>query len=376
MELNFQEIKDGLFLKLEEINIDTLYVNPNAKQEILVDYSESENVEEVKGYLLENLAILKARLHGIGEEHLKHLKELEKEIKELQSVVSDSGELARRMEFASRRNRGNKYMSARELKDKKDRFAALKDQRDEIINSFNKAGESNLEVEKEIKAIKDIFERFFYKRIEIFPKKEAFDNEMNVLYEDTLFCIKAVQYIQVGYFDSEDDRKWDIEESLSKMEFPEAWRRLIYEILSGSLALEGFLLLESERHRPKLNRRPWKLSHYDHSILLLLKSAIGKNSSIKAENKLFLALNKGLIAVFRFRKKNESVINYQEKTIEIYAKSGGMNRRSRLFFSNENLEVEVPYGYYILSSHYVIDISFVRSETLFNQSNMEDKYLG
>jgi hypothetical protein len=157
---------------------------------------------------------------------------------------------------------------------------------------------------------------------------------------------------------------------------PTNWRKLLQDILSQTIpSFAGSLATPDYERKTYLNRKQLAISSTDLGAILSLKIAIAHGHSIQLQSNLIaLALPGGLLAKIEFRSQTVGLAKFQKSETELFAKGyQGFNReygRSGFWstksetlyhqsgYADSELEITVPYGYYILSNDYVIEISF------------------
>lgn len=160
---------------------------------------------------------------------------------------------------------------------------------------------------------------------------------------------------------------------------PKNWRKIVDALFLSQLpkfsgTIGNYLVYNNHI----LKRLPLELSVSDVSTMLALKAAIRTSPAIKTEERgIVIGLSGGLFASIIFREKGTVIAKFQEKALEIFVNQ--LKSKDRLMtetlyhqagYAKGVINIEIPAGYYILSSDYVIEIHFNASAILLNQNHM------
>lgn len=159
---------------------------------------------------------------------------------------------------------------------------------------------------------------------------------------------------------------------------PGNWRKLLFQTLSTALPnLSGTITQQSEDEEFSFRRDSQPLTNSDISSLLAIKSSLRKNHSLKtADQRITLGLSGGVSATLTFRNKGEIIGKFQKQQFEIFAKCMFAERfvNQTLYHqqghTSSSISIETPGAYYMLTSHYVIEIEFNPAPVLFDNSNV------
>ncbi len=160
---------------------------------------------------------------------------------------------------------------------------------------------------------------------------------------------------------------------------PKNWRKIVDTLFSSQLPkITGTIGHDQAYNSHFLKRSPLGLSVSDISTMLALKSAIRTSPAIKTEERgIVIGLSGGLFASIVFREKGSAIAKFQENPLEIFVNH--LNSKHRFItetlyhqagYAKGVVNSEIPAGYYILASEYVIEIHFNASAILLNQNPM------
>ncbi len=160
---------------------------------------------------------------------------------------------------------------------------------------------------------------------------------------------------------------------------PKNWRKIVDALFSSQLPkFAGTIWHDQVYEKHFLKRLSLELSVADVSTMLALKAAIRTSPAILTEDRgIVMGLSGGLFASLIFREKGTLIAKFQEKPLEIFVNQ--LKSKDRLLtetlyhqagYAKGVINIEIPAGYYILSSDYVIEIHFNASAILLNQNHM------
>lgn len=162
----------------------------------------------------------------------------------------------------------------------------------------------------------------------------------------------------------------------NNMVFPQDWRVALNDIFSQPIPeFSGSLAKPEYERETYLVREKLQISDTDLGAILSLRIAIENGYSLQLQsNQIALALPGGLLAKIIFRNKPASLSKFQKSEVELFAKGYEghsdrtgqwviwRNKSENLFhqtgYANSQLEITIPYGYYVLTEAFVIDITF------------------
>ncbi|GEM_PF-4581298 len=169
---------------------------------------------------------------------------------------------------------------------------------------------------------------------------------------------------------------------------PQNWRKLLQDIFSQPIPeFSGSLTTPDYERETYLVREKLPVSDVDLGAILALTIAIESGQSLQLQiNLIGLALPGGLLAKIVFRNKTASLTKFQKAEFELFAKGykgyhdrSGMkefwrNKSETLYhqsgYADSELEITIPYGYYILASEYIIEITFEAAPMLLGAASL------
>jgi hypothetical protein len=194
---------------------------------------------------------------------------------------------------------------------------------------------------------------------------------LTLSFDENIFQEKDCEFGEVLQFVTEYLKE-------TKFTIPKDWRRILFGILASPIPdVIGAASGGQDGRTTCFTPGKVKLTHLDVSFLLALKIAVKSNYSIYTlGGKITLGLSGGASATISFRNKDERYSKIQKQDTEFYANCFFTDQYawrtlySQSGYASSRINIEMPYGYYILTPDYVIDVEFSPASILFDSNNI------